>query len=196
MPNSAIDICNRALTMIGASTITSFVDGNTEANVAAQLYESCVEDMLSRHRWRFSTRQEQISRLVTPPTNPRWAAAYAEPADMIVMHVVTVNGFPIEYDRYQNEVHCNATDTDVVIADYTYRSSEGLWPPTFVTAMELQLASLFAVPIGHQEGLSDRMEKRAMRQTSVARTVDSQSQTTRKLHVKLYESVRRTTRPY
>lgn len=37
--NSAIDICARALILIGAEPITSFDDGNNEALVASNVYE-------------------------------------------------------------------------------------------------------------------------------------------------------------
>ena len=65
-----IDICARALILIGASPITSFDDGTTEATVASNLYEDTVKDLLSRHRWRFSTGQVQMSRLTAVPDAP------------------------------------------------------------------------------------------------------------------------------
>ena len=37
--NSAIDICSRALILIGADPITSFEDDTTEALVASNMYE-------------------------------------------------------------------------------------------------------------------------------------------------------------
>lgn len=190
-----IDICARALVLIGASPITSFEDGTTEATVAANLYEDTVRDMLSRHRWRFASGQAQLSRLVDVP-DARWDAAYQLPADLILLHGVTVTDDPIAYDRYQDKVYCNATAEDLVYADYTFQANEDLWPPFFVTAVEYQLASIFAYSVAAQEGLSDIFEKRAMRQLVICRTLDSQSQTTRRLNVQRYNQVRTTTRGY
>ena len=39
MATTKIDICARALVMIGAQPITSFTDGSTEALVANNVYE-------------------------------------------------------------------------------------------------------------------------------------------------------------
>ena len=51
------DICSRALTMVGANTISSFDDGTTESDVADQLYEDTLRSLLTQTRWRFSTQQ-------------------------------------------------------------------------------------------------------------------------------------------
>jgi hypothetical protein len=188
-----IDICARALILIGANPITSFEDGTTEATVAANLYEDTVRDMLTRYRWRFASGQTQLSRLTDAPTS-RWDAAYQAPADMLMLHVVTVNDNPIAYDRYQDLIYCNATTEDVVVADYTFRANEELWSPGFITAIEYQLASIFAYSVAAQTDLSDLMEKRALRQMTLARNIDSQSQTTRRLNVQRYHQLRTTIR--
>lgn len=190
-----IDICARALILIGASPITSFDDGTTESTVAANLYEDTVRDMLSRHRWRFASGQAQLSRLVDAP-DARWDAAYQLPADLLILHSVTVTDDQIAYDRYQDKIYCNATSEDVVFADYTFQANEDLWPPHFVTAVQYQLASIFAYSVAAQEGLSDMFEKRCMRQLMISRTIDSQSQTTRRLNVQRFNQVRTTTRGF
>jgi hypothetical protein len=179
--------------MIGASPITSFTDGTTEATVAANLYEDTVRDLLSRHRWRFATGQTQLSRLTTVP-DARWDAAYQLPADMLLLHAVTITDDNIAFDRYQDMVYCNATSEDAVYADYTFRANESLWPPYFTTGVEYQLASIFAYSVAAQDQLSDLFEKRALRHMTMARSIDSQSQTTRRLNVQRFNQVRTTTR--
>lgn len=192
MATTAIDICARALILIGAQPITSFEDGTTEATVAANLYEDTVRDMLARHRWRFASGQSQLSRLTDPP-DARWSAAYQLPADALLLHAVTVADMPVAFDRYQDLVYCDAGDQEAVFADYTFRADESLWSPPFVTAVQLQLASIFAYAVAAQDGLSDLMEKRALRQMAVARSVDSQARTTRRFDLTRYASLRRST---
>jgi len=190
---TSIDICARALVLIGAAPLTSFSDGSTEATVASSLYEDTVRDMLSRHRWRFASGQAQLSRLTAVP-DARWDAAYQLPANLLILHAVTVTDSVIAYDRYQDLVYCNAGPDDTVIADYSFRADEYLWPPTFITAVEYQLASIFAYSVAAQEQLSDLMEKRAIRYTAIARSIDSQSQTTRRLNVQRFHQLRTTIR--
>ena len=87
MALTSIDVCARALILIGASPITSFDDGTTEAIVADNLYQDTVRDLLSRHRWRFASSQIQMNRLVDAPEH-KWDAAYQIPAECILVHGV------------------------------------------------------------------------------------------------------------
>ena len=60
MATSKVDICARALVMIGAQPISSFTDGSTEALVASNVYEDILQASLTRHRWKFATNQKTI----------------------------------------------------------------------------------------------------------------------------------------
>ena len=191
MATTNIDICARALIMIGAQPISSFSDGTTESTVAGNLYEDTVRDLLARHRWRFASRQQQLSRLTTAPLDS-WDAAYQLPADTLILHDVTVNGYNVIYDRYQNYVYCNADESDEVFANYTYRVDEDLWPPYFVMLVTLYLASIFAYSIANKTEVADYLDRKALRHLAMARNVDSQGQTTRKMDMSLFTRTRRT----
>ncbi len=186
-----VDICARALVMIGAQPITSFSDGTTEAIVAKNLYEDTVRDLLTRHRWRFTSGQAQLSRRIDVPLDS-WDAAYQLPANLLVLHDLTVNGYNVVYDRYQNLAYCNADTADVVVANYTFRAEEDLWPPYFISLVEVYLASLFAYAVANQIQTADYLDKKALRQLALARNIDSQQQTTRKMDLSLFTRVRRT----
>jgi hypothetical protein len=186
-----VDICARALVMIGAQPITSFSDGTTEAIVASNLYEDTVRDLLTRHRWRFASGQAQLSRRTDAPLDS-WDAAYQLPANLLVLHDLTVNGYNVVYDRYQNLAYCNADAADVVVANYTFRAEEDLWPPYFISLVEVYLASLFAYAVANQIQTADYLDKKALRQLALARNIDSQEQTTRKMDLSLFTRVRRT----
>ena len=67
MANSKFDICNKALVLVGANTITSFNQATTESKVANNLYESTLENLLTRCRWRFASKQKQLSKNTTNP---------------------------------------------------------------------------------------------------------------------------------
>ena len=60
---TAIDVCNRALVLIGASPMTSFEDGSNEALVAVNLYEDTCRSTLVNTRWRFASNQKILNRL-------------------------------------------------------------------------------------------------------------------------------------
>jgi hypothetical protein len=76
MATSKVDICSRALVMIGASTYIFFYRMvSTEALVASNVYEDIVESSLTRHRWKFATNQKQLSLLTAKP-EARYEYAY------------------------------------------------------------------------------------------------------------------------
>ena len=191
MADSKFDICNQALVLVGANTITSFTESTTESKVASQLYESTLENLLTRCRWRFSTKQEQLSRKTNKPLG-RYSAAYTLPADALVMNTVTIADNVIQYDRYQDEIFCDASSTDIVIADYTFQPSEADFPPYFKTALVLELASLFAGAIARNDSLSVLYQRKAQAQLSVAKSLDSQAQTTRKVDTDRFRNRRNT----
>lgn len=180
MSDSKFDICNKALVLVGANTITSFSENTTESKVANQLYESTLENMLTRSRWRFAAKQAQLSRNASAPT-ARWSAKYAVPTGTMILHTVTVNDNVIEYDRYEDDILCDASTSDVVVADYTFQPSEANFPPYFKQALVFELASLFAGAIARNDSLSQLYQNRAIAQLAIARAQDSQAQTSRKV---------------
>ena len=191
MADSKFDICSRALVLVSANTITSFNDNNTESKVANQLYESTLKNLLTRCRWRFATKQQQLSRDTTAPT-ARYDAKYPLPADALVINTVTISDNVITYDRYENEIYCDATSTDIVVADYTFRPNEADFPPYFTSAFVFELASLFAGAIARNDSLSQLYQSRAVVAMAQAKSQDSQAQTTRRVEVDRFRNRRNT----
>jgi hypothetical protein len=184
MATTDIDICARALIMIGAEPITSFADGTTESKVASNLYSDTIKNILSAYRWRFASKQTQLSRLTDTP-DARWDSAYQLPSDMLSLHTIIVNDKPIKYNRYGDMAYCNATSTDKVYADYTYYDEGAtnpaiFFPAYFIYTAELTLASLFAFAVAQNTELSVALEQKAGRQLAFARNMDSQQNTTKK----------------
>lgn len=178
--NSAVDICARALILIGADPITSFDDGTTESLVSVNMYEDLARASLVNARWRFATNQAVLNRLTAAPTG-RYDYAYQQATGTLMVHAVTVNDLPIEYQIYGDKIYANTSASDVVIADYTYRANEEDWPSYFTIAVEYALATLFATSIARDANLASLMKQAANEAMAKARSLDAQQQTTRKL---------------
>lgn len=188
--NSSIDICARALILIGAEPITSFDDGTTEALVAVNMYEDIARSNLCHTRWRFATEQSSLNKLTDVPTG-RYDVAYQLPNNLLMLHAVTVNDMPIEYQVYGNKVFTNFNTTTEFVADYTYRADEVDWPSYFTIAVEYAMAAVFAGSVARDPNLIGMMEEKheiAMRR---AKSLDSQQQTTRKLTTSRFITERR-----
>ena len=192
MADSKFDICNKALVLVGANTISSFTQNTTESKVANQLYESTLENLLTRCRWRFASKQAQLSKNTTNP-DARYDSSYALPSDAHIIHAVTVGDDIIKYDRYGQNLFTNTTSSDTVIADYTFQPSESIFPPYFKQTLVFELASLFAGAIARNDQLSELYHKRSIAQLAIAKATDGQAQTTRRLNVDRFRNVRNRT---
>lgn len=189
MALSKFDICNQALVLVGANTITSFSQNTTESIVANQLYETTVEDLLTKCRWRFASKQVQLSKNTTNP-DARYESSYALPSDALILHTVTVSDDVINYDRYGQNIFTNTTSSDTVIADYTFQPSESIFPPYFAKVLVFELASLFAGAIARNDQLANLYAQRSIAQLQQAKSIDSQAQTTRRANVDRFRNVR------
>ena len=189
--SSPIDVCSRALILIGAEPITSFDDGNNEALIASNMYEDVARSALVNCRWRFSTNQAVMNRLSEAPTG-RFDAAYQLPSGWLMTHAVTVNDTPIQYQTYGNKLFCDESASSELVLDYTYRAEEQDWPSYFTVAVQYELAAVFAVGLARDQGLAGLMAQQAQIFMIKARNLDSQQQTTRKLNTSRFISNRRT----
>jgi len=187
--NSAIDICSRALILVGAEPITSFEDDTTEALIAGNMYEDIARTNLTSTRWRFSTNQAILNRLSDTPTG-RFDAAYQLP-DYLFVHAVTVRDLQIEYNIYGDKIFCDAAASDELVLDFTYRADEVGWPSYFSVCVEYAMAVVFATALIRDTSLAGLMESQYTRLLAKARSTDSQQQTTRKVTTSRFITNRR-----
>lgn len=196
MATTKIDIVNRALVLVGANKIASFQDNSTEANVADELYEEYVESILTRARWDFATEQQQLSLLAAAPTG-RYEYAYQMPTSPAVLHIhtVTVNDFPIPYERYGNKIFVNGYGSNsILVMDYIFRPEENLFPAYFRHALINKLAAAFAGSIARDAAMINQFDTLAERHLLIARNTESQQTTSNRLNTDKFLTNRWSTR--
>ena len=196
MATSKVDICARALVMIGAQPISSFTDGSTEALVASNVYEDILQASLTRHRWKFATNQKQLSLLSTAPVG-RYEHPYQLPADPGVLQIntLTVNDYIIPYTRYKNMIYVNTYGAGhSLVLDYIYRVEEDYFPAHFRLALEYELASLFAGSVARDAGMINQFKQMSDRQFLISKNIDTAEVTTRKLDTSRFINLRNSTR--
>lgn len=188
--NSALDIASRALVLIGAEPITSFESSSTEALVASNMYEDVVRSSLCIARWRFATEQAILNQITETPTG-RFAIAHQLPSDLLMLHTVTVNDNRLGYTVYADKIFSDASTSDVLVADYTFRAPETDFPSYFALAVQYALAGVFATAIARDDSLALLMDGKGDRLMAKARNLDSQQQTTRSLSTTRFATNRR-----
>ena len=178
--NTPVDLCSRALILIGAEPITSFEDGTTEALVSVNMYEDVIRTSLVNTRWRFATNQAVLNLITSEPTG-RYDRAYQLPSGYLMVHTATVEDNIIDYQIYGDKLFADTSASDTVILDFTFRANELDFPSYFTIAVEYALAMVFATSVARDASLAALMEKQATSAMAKARSLDSQQQTTRKL---------------
>lgn len=182
MALTKFEIASASLILCGANPVTTFNPaGNTEEKTCAYLWQSCIDHYLSLHPWRFATTTLQMSRVAAPPLT-KWQAAYVQPAGMKAMQAIRLNqsGNDIDYDRFENLILCDATETDKVYCVHTYEPPIAWWPGYFVHLIEIGFAIKLCFPLSAKLDLKDNLEQAEITALRIGKNRDSVQQTTRK----------------
>ncbi len=172
MALSSIALCSRALLKLGADTIASFEEGTAEAEVAANLYPSIRDALLSAHPWNFATGQVTLPKLAAAPIAD-FSAAFQLPADFLraLSAGPSGRGRGIDYRIAEQRLHA---DSDQIVLTYIFRPDESDFPPFFDQALISRLAAEFCIPLTESTSRSESLHKLAAGEFRTAKMIDSQ----------------------
>ena len=181
---------NKACLGAGVNTIISFTQGIAESIFCNEWYETIVESELSLYKWRFATKVADLGTPLAAVPNTRFNTAYQAPTDVLSVDTVLVGETPIEYDRYQNQIHTNDTSNDTVIIKYRYRADETLWSPYFTLLVIYRLATMLSFSIARKDDIAASMKALADEHWRKAKTEDAQAQTNQKVSLRKITNAR------
>lgn len=192
MPRTAIDICNRALDLVGAERVSSFDDETAEAISCSTHYEPTLQAALTApggkpFRWSFAKTQRDLTRMSDTPV-ARFSYAWQIPNDVLEVHAVLVNDRPITFDRLDDMIYCDADEG--VVLEGTYQPLPENLSGAFVDALAHELAGLFCMSLKENEGQSDRFAQMAQMKWAAARSADSQARTSRRIRANRLRNAR------
>lgn len=157
---SPVEICNQALSWLGAKRIMSIDDNTDEARLCKANYIPLRDAVLEERTWAFA----DASLALTAPEDHAWGTGYryAIPTDVLkiyrVFRDVSNSGNPAQADwqREGNSIiaahngtcYCKAT---MIIAD------PNLWSSMFVQAFAARMAADFAIPLTRSKSLQRDM---------------------------------------
>ena len=176
MAISSIALCSRALLKLGADSITSFDDGTAEAEIAANLYGSVRDGLLSSHPWHFATGQVTLAKLAAEPVAD-FEAAFQLPDDFLraLSAGSDARGRGLRYRIAERRLHADAAD---IVLTYIFRPDESTFPPFFDQALIARLAAEFCIPLTESSTRAELLYKLADNELRAARATDSQQATT------------------
>lgn len=84
MALSEVEICNDALIIVGASTISTLSDNTKEAIICNEQYEKVRDQLLQSHPWNFAMKRAEIAADVSLPSGSwDWDYAFTLPTDCL-----------------------------------------------------------------------------------------------------------------
>lgn len=174
---------NKACLGAGVNTITSFSQGIAESIFCNEWYELIAKSELSIYKWRFATKTADLGSPLAAVPDTRFNTAYQIPNDVLSVDTVLVGETPIEYDRFQDQIHTNDTSGDTVIIKYRFRADESLWNPYFQLLVIYRLATMLSFSIARKDDVAASMKGLADEHWKRAKTEDAQAQTNQKVNL-------------
>ncbi len=166
---SDTDICNSALTKVGANRIISLDADTAEGRVCKEQYPKIKKAFLRGHLWNFATKRVQLALSVTEPVF-EFSYQYALPVDCL--RVVGMEGetsFP-----WKVEGRYILTDNNEAYIKYICDAAEGLFDDTAAEALACALAVDICIPLTQSAGLKESLKVDYRDALRAARTFDAQ----------------------
>ena len=116
---STVDICNSALNLLGASTISALTDDSKNARLCNQRYEPIRNRVFRSHAWNCLHKRVQLAQNSTAPV-VEYSYAYALPSDclrILKVHNGTTDSIASSLD-YKLEGRNIVTDEGTIYAIY------------------------------------------------------------------------------
>ena len=113
---SKVDLANEALLLLGANTITSFTDNDSNAVLVNRFYEGERDALLRSHRWNCAVTTVNLASLVETPIID-WKYKFTLPTDpycLRVLDVRTVTGdIKLDFEIQGREILTEETNEDI-----------------------------------------------------------------------------------
>lgn len=150
-----IDLCARALTLLGADPIQSFDEGTVEAEVLGNLYTHIYQSLLTEKNWNFATKDASLNQIVDAPTDTNWLYQYQRPTD--ALKILDAEDQSWRSTKYMPEGDVILSNESVLNLKYIYNVDESNMPPWFVDYLVLKLAVMSCQAITAEYEIRDRL---------------------------------------
>jgi hypothetical protein len=152
----SVDICNQALSQVGASRVTA-VDGSTEEGTQCKLhYLACLKKVLTERHWTFATGRRELAQSTTPPAYG-YTYSYTLPADCLRVRKAS-NEDGEQYKDWVAEGRAVSTNEDTCFVEYTrFEQDSSVYSGPFEAALVYLLASRLAIPLVQSRSMKEMM---------------------------------------
>ena len=175
---SKVDLANEALLLLGANTITSFTDNDSNAVLVNRFYESERDALLRSHRWSCAITTANLASLADTPIID-WEFKFTLPTDpycLRVLDVRTVTGdIKLDFAIQGREL---LTEESAIDITYIKRLDDATqFDALLYQALVFRLAWKLSYPITRSNPVMQQMASMYDAVVRDARTIDSQEGT-------------------
>lgn len=154
---SKVQICNMALTRLGAAPIVSLTDGTTSALLCNTLIDDLSYRVMIQGSWTATIFRVELAQSIFPPSYG-YTYAYQLPTDPLCLKVLDIDGDPLV--NYRIEGDKLLIDIGEVFLRYIgVPASTESYGPLLTEAIEVLLASYLAYPITANKELAAGLKK-------------------------------------
>ena len=176
---SEVSICNQALGLVGANSITALDDDQREAKLCQLNYEPVRDAVLAEHAWTFATKWLDIP-AVANPSPGEFPNEFPLPPDVIAVLFVGQNyrhpeNWQVENNAIRASVQTCRCQVVYQVTDTSKFSS------MFTQALVARLASELAIPITNSRTLMENMYALYERKVQMAAAKDNQQGRSRRI---------------
>src|SRR5262245_3241672 len=119
LPTSAVEVCSRAMVLVGLEKLSSFNEiDRDEVIVASQIYEVVVADCLAMVPWGFASGQQQLENDPSPPLDryeQAWHMPVIDSNAPVFIETVRLNGIAQVYEIMANRIYCSVDPAEALI---------------------------------------------------------------------------------
>ena len=172
---STVDICNSALNLLGASTISALTDDSKNARLCNQRYEPVRNRVFRSHAWNCLHKRVQLAQNSTAPV-VEYSYAYALPSDclrVLKIHTGSTDSIKSEVD-YKLEGRNIVTDEGTIYLVYIALITDPNEYDVYLQeSISHQLAADLAYAITNNATLANQYMSRADERLREARFIDA-----------------------
>lgn len=153
MPVS-IDICNQALSLVGAGRVTGVDESTLEGSQCKLHYLPVLRHMLTAREWSFATKRRELAESTVAPAFG-YSKSFTLPADCLKVRVCTdASGY--QFTDWVVEGKSISLNEAVCFIEYTsYEQDASVYPGPFEQCFVHLLASRLAVPLMQSNSLKE-----------------------------------------
>lgn len=179
-----VEICNAALSVLGATTIVSLTQDSFEANLCRTFYPQSRDKIMRSHTWNCATTRKSLNALSEAPLDMSGDFTKQFPVPTDSLRILELN-FPNPGEAWKVELSPDSNskvilcNSDTLTCKYIKKITDtSLFDSLLTEAIEFDLMGKLAIPIKGSEALHTKYLEMAEAKIQEARTTDGMEGTT------------------